>query len=96
MVQHGGKRKGSGRPMATATLEAQKQRELLVMWLTPHLEGIFNALKKKALNGDVAAIKELFDRAWGKAPQALVGQDGGPIEVTVIRYARHEDRAAMK
>lgn len=28
----------------------------------------------------VAAIKEILDRAYGKSPQALTGDGGGPIE----------------
>jgi hypothetical protein len=27
----------------------------------------------------VAALKELWDRMFGKAPQAITGEDGGPI-----------------
>lgn len=74
----GGKRPGAGRPAGTvssATLEAQKQRELLVKLLTPHVTDIFEALKAKALAGDVAAAKELFDRAWGKATQTVEVED---------------------
>lgn len=29
----------------------------------------------------IAACKEILDRAYGKAPQAVVGEDGGPVEV---------------
>ena len=40
-------------------------------------------LVKLALNGNVAAIKEFNDRAYGKAKQILelTGADGGPVEV---------------
>jgi hypothetical protein len=31
----------------------------------------------------VIAIKELFDRGWGKAPQQLTGEDGGDIRITI-------------
>jgi hypothetical protein len=35
----------------------------------------------------VAAAKELLDRGWGKAAQALTGEDGeGPIVVKVVRF----------
>lgn len=34
----------------------------------------------------VAAIKEMFDRAYGKAPQAMTGAGGeGPVTVEIIR-----------
>jgi thioredoxin-like negative regulator of GroEL len=71
MAKRGGTRPGAGRPVSTATLEAQLQRELLVKALEPHIEAITKALVKKAKAGDVQAAKELFDRAWGKAPQNL-------------------------
>lgn len=31
----------------------------------------------------VAAIKELLDRAWGKAAQAITGEDGEKLSVSV-------------
>lgn len=30
------------------------------------------------------AADKLLDRAWGKAPQAITGEDGGPIETRVV------------
>ena len=32
----------------------------------------------------VSACKEILDRAYGKAPQAITGDDGGPIQNEVI------------
>lgn len=31
----------------------------------------------------VAAIKEWFDRAFGKAPQAITGEDGSEVKISV-------------
>jgi hypothetical protein len=49
----------------------------------------------------VSACKEILDRAYGKAPQAIVGEDGGPIRNEVIVRiieagigARHPSTAA--
>lgn len=41
----------------------------------------------------VAAIKELLDRAYGKAPQALTGDSGeGPVILQIVTgVSRHED-----
>jgi hypothetical protein len=32
----------------------------------------------------ISACKEILDRAYGKAPQAITGEDGGPIQNEVI------------
>lgn len=44
------------------------------------IEDIAKGLIVKAKKGDVPAVKELFDRLWGKASQAITGADGGPIQ----------------
>ena len=75
MAQRGGKREGAGRKKGFAALEAMKQREMLVKLLQPRVKKIFAALAEKAEKGDVAAAKELFDRAWGKPDQAVVVED---------------------
>ncbi len=44
--------------------------------------------RKKAAESEqarVAALKEILDRAYGKAPQALTGADGeGPIKLQIV------------
>jgi len=87
----GGKRPGAGRPvgtLASATLQTQKQRELLVKLLAPRVEKIFEALALKAEQGDVAAAKELFDRAWGKATQSVdLSNKDGTLKTIIIQKA---------
>jgi hypothetical protein len=44
----------------------------------------------------VAAIRELFDRGWGKVAQPLVGNDDGDIRITIRNIVeatapRHDD-----
>lgn len=60
-----------GRPLASHTIQTQIQRHRLVVLLEDKVEAIFNALAVKAMDGDVGAAKELFDRAWGKPPQFI-------------------------
>jgi len=48
----------------------------------PTREVIVQALLRQAAKGNMIAIKEVFDRIEGKAPQPLVGGEGGAIEVS--------------
>lgn len=34
----------------------------------------------------VAASNALLDRGWGKPAQTIVGEDGGPLKISVIRF----------
>lgn len=44
------------------------------------------ATKSASDSARVSAIKEVLDRAYGKAPQSLTGEDGGPIlSETVVK-----------
>ena len=53
---------------------------------TKRLALIATKLAKKAQEGDVQAIKEIFDRTQGKAMQAMEhsGPEGGPMETKWI------------
>lgn len=54
-----------------------------------NLRQVADALVKKALTGDVPAIKEIADRMDGKVPQAVIGDsDSDPINM-VHRIERH-------
>lgn len=48
---------------------------------------LMDALLEKALSGDIPAIKEVFDRIDGKAPQDfnVGGQEGNPLVQRIIR-----------
>jgi hypothetical protein len=56
--------------------EAGKDRERLLE--------IAEQLILKAESGDLQAIKEVADRLDGKAPQAITGPDGGPMQLETI------------
>lgn len=79
--------KKGGRPVSSSTLKTQKQREVLLSLLEEEAHEIFSALIEKAKKGDVQAAKEVFDRAYGKAPQAvdLGNKDGEPLVVTWLQ-----------
>ncbi len=85
-----GRPKGSLSKTTLTTLEAKKKWiELVHARLIP----IFEALYEKAQNGDVLAIKELLDRAWGKATQGVEfsGTEGQPIVFMPLALIQKHD-----
>ena len=60
------------------------------------LRGIARVLLDKAAEGDIQAMKELFDRVDGKVPQAVVGDDeSDPISLVHVierRLVRPNDQ----
>jgi len=54
------------------------------------IKKIGQILIDKAKKGDIPAIKELFDRLWGRSPQSVEigGEDGGPIPVSIVDYSK--------
>lgn len=73
-MARGGARPGAGRPKdskdgQTLVKEAAllRIRERVLAEIDP----IMDALLKKARGADVQAIKEVFDRAFGKSPQSI-------------------------
>jgi hypothetical protein len=65
----GGKRQGAGRKQGFAAKNAEEARRILSDMVLQEIAPIGKALITKAKKGDVAAVRELFDRAFGKAPQ---------------------------
>jgi hypothetical protein len=75
-MARGGKREGAGRPVAQHTIEAEAAKAALVEAFVKAKDKIFAALIKRAKTADIPAIKELFDRVWGKAEQPITGKNG--------------------
>ena len=88
MAKNGGKRIGAGRKKgskATHTLQAIKTREAFIRAVEENLQPILTALLDRASKGDVAAIKEMLDRAWGKPSQMLQGDPTKPLTIIIPR-----------
>lgn len=47
------------------------------------LDRIAAQLVTEAVGGDVPAIKEIADRLDGKVPQAITGEGGGPVALSI-------------
>lgn len=84
MAQHGGKRAGAGKPkgaVASHTLEAQELKKSLIAAYVERRAKIDKALLDQAEQGNIPAIKELYDRVFGKASQPIEGVPDRPIEI---------------
>lgn len=68
----GGRRFGS---KATHTIRAIEMRRKLISMFHDDADAVYSVLIKTAKTGDIPAIKELFDRVWGKAPQSIATPD---------------------
>jgi hypothetical protein len=79
----GGERKGK---------QKQIQEQLL-----PHVPAAIQALISALGDEDkaVAAARDILDRVYGKAPQAVehTGEDGGPITVHIIESLPDADKS---
>lgn len=66
----GGKRPGAGRPAGSVsghTILAQEMRKALIEAAAEEWGPIIKSLVRLAKQGEVYAIRELFDRIFGKA-----------------------------
>lgn len=79
----GGRPKGS---KASHTLAAEKAREILIMKLVAEIGPVADALIEKAKAGDIQAIKEAFERAFGKSAQPIAATDskGNVVPISAI------------
>jgi hypothetical protein len=87
MAQHGGKRPGAGRKPGKVS---KAKRELSDM-AKEHAPEALKTLRDIMRNDQepaaarVSAANTILDRGHGKAPQALTGPDGGPVQHEVRR-----------
>lgn len=92
MGQNGGARPGAGRKpgsVSKSTMQALVLRQKMVDMYEKAAEHINLALLKKAMDGDVLAIKEIHDRVYGKSfqpGQLDVTSNGNAIQITDDQY----------
>lgn len=84
--------KKGGRKKGIATVEREKAKDYIAQRIGEYMPEIFDVLIGKALDGDVPATKELFDRAWGKARQDLGFDPTKPLIIQISEaIARKND-----
>lgn len=96
MAGLGGYRPGAGRPKAAHTIQAEKAKAELIRRFLEEQKPIFDALLKKAKQGDLQAIRELFERVWGKESQPFEGALTQTFDVTDELYQAILSREAKR
>lgn len=81
----GGYREGAGRKPGFAAKNAEEARRLFSERVATEIGPICDALIKKAKSGDIRAVKELLDRAWGRPAQSLV-LEPETFKLEIINY----------
>ena len=86
-MARGGKREGAGRPPGVPNKATAEIKDLARQYTGDALTTLAGIMKsdEQPAAARVSACKELLDRAYGKAPQALTGEGGGPITTKIIR-----------
>jgi len=91
---------GNGRPAGTSQAALQKKLEKYLTLETPVIlpdgtktsreviDRVVLSMLNKACGGDMPAIKEVFDRYYGKMSDKveLTGKDGAPLEVNHVAH----------
>lgn len=92
----GGKREGAGRKKGVPNKVSAELKELARPYAPEALATLCKIMRtSKQDAARVAAAKELLDRGFGKAPQAISGPDGGAIEVKDITAEEAAKRIAF-
>lgn len=79
---------GRHKSLATLKREADKDaREKFLLFASTQVLPIGDALVEKAKTGDIQAIKEFFDRTFGKAAQLV--EHTGEIKLTLRAVSNH-------
>ena len=60
------------------------------------LREIGRKLVEMALDGNLGAIKEIGDRLDGKPAQAIIGEDGGPLQAAITVSFKGADNGKTK
>lgn len=88
-MARGGARPGAGRKPGVPNRVTADIKALAQSYGAEAVEELVRILRKSENdNARIAAIKELFDRGYGKAAQSVIvngDEEGGPVQFSVIK-----------
>ena len=92
-MTQGGKRPGAGRKPGTPNKVSAEIRGLAQKYTASAMKELGRiATKGTSDAARVAAIKEIFDRGYGRAVQSInAGEDGAPLIIKIVQFAAPED-----
>jgi hypothetical protein len=67
--------------------EAQEVKELARQYTGEAILKLADWMRSDNAKASVAACNVLLDRGWGKAIQAITGEDGGAIKIEVVKFS---------
>lgn len=95
-MPRGGKREGAGRKHGSKTKATKELKEIIDSVTEPRklIAGLSAIAEDKGAPpaARVTAFKELLDRRYGKAPQAITGANGGPLAIVGALGTMTEDQ----
>jgi hypothetical protein len=77
--------------MGIPAKNAEAARKVLSERVVQEIGPIADILISRAKKGDMRAIKELLDRAWGRPQQALTPEPVEPYILNLIKYRDLDD-----
>jgi hypothetical protein len=84
-TQKGGARAGAGRPKSARSLAREKANDIMSRMVLKEIVPLTQVLIEKGLDGDIQAIKELFDRGLGKVSQNVdLSSDGKALPAPLL------------
>ena len=96
---NGGARPGAGRKAGgknRKTLEKEAAQMYLIRQVEENISELTSALLEKAKSKDVLALKEAFDRAWGKSREkmTLTVRQQNPLDEPDENRSLQEDKGS--
>ena len=88
-MPRGGRREGAGRPAGSVSKTSAELKALAqqhgpaIIAKLAAMAGLDGAPGAESEQAQLGALRELLDRGFGRAPQALTGEDGAPVRFVI-------------